>query len=144
MTLPLHLYLLRSLLRTIRNIDGRLSTLFGKLFPTEYKIRGTCLQRGVCCQNIAIQLSPGFWRRPWIRRWSQRYYEFVYNFTFKHEEPELKVILFRCNYLTENGKCGIYSSRPQICRNYPTPRHFGRPAFLPGCGYHAVKTGDPS
>ena len=133
------LALLRGLLRLIRNIDGRLSGIASKLFPSEYRIEGTCKKRGVCCHQIAIHLSKEFWKIDQLRRWSQKYYEFVYNFRLIREESDMNVQVFRCNYVKTDGQCGIYSKRPAICRNYPQPRYFGRPTFLPGCGYTAVK-----
>jgi hypothetical protein len=129
------LLFLRWILRAIRDIDGRLSTFAGKLFPTEYEIVGACKKRGVCCHQIAIYLSNGFWKLPLLRRMTRRYYEFVYNFSMIREENDLKVQVFRCNYVQPDGTCGIYHSRPHICRNYPQARYFGKPTFLPGCGY---------
>lgn len=130
---------LRWVLRQIRDIDGCLSTFASKLFPTEYKITGTCKKRGVCCHQIAIHLSDTFWRLHRLRKITRKYYEFVYNFSMIREESDIKVQVFRCNYVRPNGECGIYNSRPYICRNYPQARYFGRPTFLPGCGYSAIK-----
>ncbi|NBV42327.1 hypothetical protein EBR96_06120 [bacterium] len=139
MELPVHLQVLRAVLRFIRDMDGLLSTFFGRLFPREYKITGKCLKRGVCCQQIAIHLSDGFWKSDLLRRWGQWWYEFVYHFEWIRSEPDLKVLVFRCRYLKTDGQCGIYKRRPYICRNYPQPRYFGRPEFLPGCGYQAER-----
>ncbi len=129
-------------LRQLRDLDGQLSTFASKLFPTEYQIQGTCKKRGVCCHNIAIHLSKGFWRLPTLRKLSRSYYELVYNFSLVQEESDRQIQVFRCNYVQPNGQCGIYARRPYICRNYPQARYFGRPTFLPGCGYTAVKTRD--
>ena len=134
--------LLRWILRQFRDLDGYLSTFASKLFPTEYQIQGTCKKRGVCCHQIAIHLSKGFWRVPTLRKLSRNYYELVYNFSLVKEESDIQVQVFRCNYIQPDGQSGIYTRRPHICRNYPQARYFGRPTFLPGCGYSTVRTKD--
>ncbi|MBT5855515.1 hypothetical protein HOH87_02650 [bacterium] len=131
------LWPLRTGLRFIRDIDGLFSYFSFKLFPKTYVIEGACQKRGICCQNIAICLSPSFWKHSWLKRLAQRYYTFVYNFQHIEDLEEHKVIKFKCNYLKE-GKCSIYRRRPFICRQYPALQYFQKPEILPGCGYRIV------
>lgn len=126
--------LLRTIFRLIRDLDGLFSFLTGKLFKSKYEITGGCNKRGVCCQNIAIYLSDEFWKYEYLKKLAINWYVFVYNFEYKAEEPDLKVVVFKCNYLKDN-QCSIYWKRPFICRNFPEVRFFDRPTFLPGCGY---------
>ena len=123
---------LRTLLRFIRDLDGFFLYLTKPLYPKRYHISGACKQRGICCQNIAIGLSPKLNR---VKKWIIRYYEFVYNFAFITALPKENVLLFRCKYL-KNKKCQIHWKRPYICRHYPNGRLFSPPSIMPGCGYH--------
>jgi Fe-S-cluster containining protein len=41
--------------------------------------------------------------------------------------------LFTCKHLQDNGDCGIYESRPNMCRDYP----HGKPCEYPGCTWSA-------
>ncbi len=129
------LYSLRTLLRLLRDIDGLLTYLASKPFKKRYQIQGACKKRGVCCKNIAIYLSDGFWNYPLLNAIARNWYTFVYNFELKGFEPDHRVILFKCNYLKADGTCGIYKKRPFICRNFPAVRFFQKPTLLPGCGY---------
>lgn len=132
-------FIIRFFLRLLRDIDGFFSTVTAGLFKKNYKIAGACKKRGVCCQNIAIYLSDGFWKYPLLKMLAISWYQFVYNFSYKGFEPNHKVIVFSCNYLKNNGTCGIYKTRPFICRNYPVVRFFEKPELLPGCGYKIQK-----
>ncbi|RAP32880.1 hypothetical protein DID77_03955 [Candidatus Marinamargulisbacteria bacterium SCGC AG-439-L15] len=128
------LWPIRTLLRLIRDIDGWLSYFMSRFFTSQYKLEGTCLKRGVCCQNIAIYLHSRFWSYQILKKMVILWYQFVYSFTYKSEDPSSQIILFSCQYL-KNNRCQIHWRRPVICRRYPQPRHFGRPILLPGCGY---------
>ena len=142
--LKLPFYFLRSILRALRDLDGMFIFLSHKLIyqaklAPKYKIGGQCKRRGICCNKIAVLLAPKYAHWHWLKKCTILYYEFVYNFKFRFFEPEHSVLVFKCHYLKNNGQCGIYKRRPYICRNYPNPRLFEKPEFLPGCGYFRVK-----
>lgn len=122
---------LRTCLRFVRDLDGLFTWLTQRLSKQHYRVEGSCKKRGICCQNIAIGLSPKL--RP-LKSWVIGYYEFVYNFIFITELPREQVLLFRCRYL-KNNQCSIHWKRPYICRHYPNGRFFRPPGILPGCGY---------
>ncbi len=126
---------LRWLLILIRDADGGLTWLSTFFLPTQYQKAGTCKRRGVCCKNIAVHLSPSFWRYPVLRRLAICWYEFVYGFFYMGELEADRMIMFSCSYLDSDNRCRIYWRRPYICRRYPQPRFFGQPTVLPGCGY---------
>jgi Fe-S-cluster containining protein len=133
------LILFRTFLRLIRDIDGLFSKYSTKLIKKQYRIVGSCKQDGQCCKKIAIYLSDGFWHYKKLKNLAVKWYTFVYNFTFISENPDLKIILFSCNYLKKN-KCQIHYRRPFICRKYPEGRYFEQPCFLPDCGFSAEIT----
>lgn len=130
--------MLRICLRVIADADGYLSWGASKIFRSEYKVIGTCQRRGVCCRNLAVHLSPSFWRWPVLRVMIIAWYKQVYNFRAIREDESSRVVVFSCAYL-KGDDCSIYKWRPVMCRRYPQPRYFGRPTFLPGCGYQGVK-----
>lgn len=132
---------LRFFLRLIRDIDGFLTWITRLPFPSAYEIKGECQKRGVCCRHIAVGFAKRTWQYPSIRRLAIWWYEFVYNFVLIGEDSKNMVLIFRCNYL-KNNQCSIYRRRPYICRHYPRTDFFHKPAFLPGCGYYAVKKGE--
>ncbi len=128
----------RILLRIPADIDGYLSWAASRIFHSEYRVIGTCQRRGVCCRNLAVRLSPSFWRWPLLRRLLIVWYRGVYRFAATREDPTSQVVVFACGYL-QGDRCSIYRWRPVMCRRYPQPRYFGKPTFLPGCGYQATK-----
>lgn len=130
---------LRVVLRSWADLDGYLVARVSRVLPSEYVVTGQCLQRGVCCRHIAIRLSGGFWRWPWLRAVVVGWYRYVYAFRPMGVSPEERVVVFACGYLQDN-RCCIHRWRPMICRRYPQVRHFGKPTFLPGCGYVARRT----
>ena len=130
--------MLRMLLRIPADIDGYLSWAASKILRSEYQVTGSCQRRGVCCRNLAVHLSPAFWRWPFLRQLFKIWYRAVYRFREKQEDTEAQVVVFSCDYL-RGDSCSIYRWRPVMCRRYPQPRYFGKPTFLPGCGYQATR-----
>lgn len=129
--------LLRFLLRLIRDIDGLFTYLTTFFLKSRYTFTGQCKKRGVCCKNIAIYLSQGFWDSVLLTKLAIWWYTFVYSFELISTEPSHRILVFRCNYL-KNNSCSIYRRRPFICRNYPMARYFSKPNILPGCGYNII------
>ena len=102
----------------------------------DVRIEGACKQTGKCCQNL-ILVDNG---RP--IRTQQDFDALVqrvaYNAMFVPREKTVAdgFLRFSCRNLTAEHRCGIYESRPEICRRYPEPEmmNFGG-GLLPGCGY---------
>lgn len=132
---------IRALLRLILDVDDVLTLWISKLFKTEYVMVGSCKQRGVCCENIGVGLTPSLWRFERVRQLISRWYCFVYNFSEVGRNPDQRTLIFRCHYLKDR-LCSVYKTRPFFCRNYPRPRFFGKPTVLPGCGYSYRKRMD--
>ena len=54
-----------------------------------------------------------------------------------NEEVQYAMVPQRCQHLTPEGRCGIYASRPEVCRTFPTgPEDL---LGLPNCGYQFVE-----
>lgn len=123
-------------------IDGLLSRVcrgvIHKIAPPKYPVMGSCKERGVCCRNIAVYLSSGFWKFPVLRNIAIAWYQHLYNFSYKGADAEAQVVVFECKYLKKN-MCSIHWRRPFICRNYPQPDLFKKRTFIPGCGYFIRK-----
>ena len=116
---------------------------FGRvLLRTEYRLTGTCRQRGACCQHILIEWSPVLERHRWLGHlmiWKHtRLYSFYdKGFTWEVQEG-LHFRVLGCRALREDGRCGEYRLRPLFCRTYPQVPLIGRPHILRGCGYRGV------
>lgn len=109
------------------------------------RIEGACKMRGNCCRNL-ILVDGG---RPLaslrrFRRLARREAKFEM-FVPHDKEFEDGLLRFSCRNLGGDGRCQIYSDRPDFCREYPIPEmiEFGG-ALLPGCGYRVVKSDSPA
>lgn len=138
MLFQLFFYPIRTVFRALRDIHDWITYLAMIPFPREYQRFGSCKGRGVCCKSIGVYLSAGFWKRPVLKKLAVFWYTLIYHFEYVSEDADLKVISFSCRYL-KGTSCSIHWRRPMICRVYPAPRFFGKPAVLPGCGYRFKK-----
>jgi hypothetical protein len=98
-----------------------------------YEIKGSCDQRGVCCQHI-IGDPPRFVKKTWLLRLYAGFHAMWHRFHVVGRGPNDELI-FACGHLQTDGRCGIYRYRPRLCRDYPLRPFFGIPKVLPGCGY---------
>ncbi len=104
------------------------------------RFEGACKMRGACCQNLIlvdrgrpIVTIKGFERLVRRKPFHQMF--------VPREEPDTEGILrFSCRNLTTEHRCGIYETRPDMCRTYPEPRMIELGGeLLPGCGFTVVK-----
>ena len=129
---------LRLVIRLIYDLDIFLTDQTRRVFKTQYVISGACKKRGVCCQHIAVELSPIFWRHQWLISLIARWYRFLFRFRLKGVIESDKVAVFSCDYLKDN-QCSIHRFRPMFCRRYPMPSFFTKPSVMSGCGYQIHK-----
>lgn len=108
--------------------------LMMKLFPSNILIRGKCLKCGQCCEEIIVV------HKGKVIETEKQFSRIVYTDPFyrllicKGHDSEGN-LRFYCRYVQE-GKCLIYSERPQICRNYPSPIMFSYGGTLQqDCGF---------
>ncbi|MFC1595780.1 YkgJ family cysteine cluster protein [Candidatus Margulisiibacteriota bacterium] len=106
------------------------------LFKTRYKLCGSCVQCGKCCEVLGILDTELKKRNKYLTKLVIAFYENVYNLKLLgFNEPE-SILLFTCKKLNrKEGKCGDYFNRPALCRNYPFVRYFEKPDIFPQCGY---------
>lgn len=70
-----------------------------------------CLRcRGACCAELHVPIHGVVGKDPDGRRWLEMFGKTV---------DEHVVVECRCKHLTLEGRCGIYSTRPQVCVTYP-------------------------
>lgn len=114
--------------------------LVRRICPPRYEVVGACQRRGACCTQIVAHIPRRLAARPWLLRAFVAMHRWVHNFHVVGRGPNEEVI-FRCHYLTDGGKCGIYRFRPRLCRTYPLLPFFKPPQVLPGCGYRIKRRG---
>jgi uncharacterized protein len=117
-------------------------SLFKRRVPN-FNIEGACKMTGNCCRNLILvdRGRPVRTRKRFdslVRR--QPYHEMF----VPREEPDIDGRLrFSCRNLTNDHRCGIYDTRPDICRSYPEPRMIELGGdLLPGCGFTVVPEKD--
>ena len=118
------------------------SKLYFRLFrknKVRRRIEGSCKMRGNCCQNLILFKSGApVSSEQTFKRLSAIYPEYAM-FNPTGEETEEGYLRYSCTNLGADRKCGIYETRPEMCRNYPDPRmaEYGC-GVLPGCGFKIV------
>ena len=60
-------------------------------------------------------------------------YKFTVDILKKLNKPKEKVTFFHCKYVTEDNKCSIHKTRPDLCRVYPVV--YKDMFYFDGCGY---------
>ena len=118
-------------------LDNFIVNSLKRLFPTRYKIVGSCKTCGNCCQVIRLHISPNFLGSKLITDLVVRWISWIFNFYLIEIDYKYQALVFGCYDLGEDGKCKVYRWRPGICRNYPLLDYFKEPVFLPGCGFKA-------
>ncbi len=129
---------------TIQKFLKKWPDWFRSLLPDRYKrelVRtGSCVRCGSCCRDINLRYQS---------RWIKDEVEFI---DMKGDDQEyLRFqssgkdhyghLIFQCRYLLENGSCGDYQNRPDICRSYPTKSLMLSGGTLPpSCGYQISLT----
>ncbi len=94
--------------------------------PTRDELkRGECLCdhcSAKCCRYFALPIeTPTNWDDYDSIRWYLAHGKtLVYTETKKGKTVWYLVVMSDCNYLTKDGRCGIYYNRPKICKDYST------------------------
>ncbi len=101
----------------------------------KHGIRGKCLMCGQCCRQIYLEMSPSQTKSPLFTKLALMWIQWLFNFRYLRTDIEAMSLVFECKSLLPDGKCGDYTWRPGICRNFPLLHYFKEPVFLPGCGY---------
>lgn len=85
----------------------------------------TCSDPGSCCRGFRLHNKGDehtFWndaqRDEWLKQFDLPFIA-IETFAFKtDEDKDYYAYKFGCSALTNMGRCGIYETRPDICRNY--------------------------
>ncbi len=99
-----------------------------------YKIEGKCLKCGECCRQIRSRGLKNNTELKFMQFILPHYKRFF--ITGKDEEDNL---ILSCKFLTDDGKCSVYNSRPQVCRNYPAKHIPYNAEMIEGCGFKVIK-----
>jgi Fe-S-cluster containining protein len=111
-------------------------TLVRQVIRPRFVLLGECHKRGVCCRQI-IGDPPRLVRETRLVQLFVGYHRVMHNFAAIGKGPDGEII-FACNHLDAEGRCGIYALRPFLCRNYPVLPFYAAPQLLPGCGFRAA------
>lgn len=118
-------------------LDNYLTNLFKKPFGSKWKRTGQCRQCGNCCREIYLTMTPAQIKSRLFTNLSIRWITWLFDFILLRIDYENDSLVFTCRHLTAKGKCGNYTWRPNVCRNYPLVDYFEEPKFLPECGFSA-------
>lgn len=119
-------------------LDNVLTNLPKKfIFKSRYRREGKCKQCGVCCKEIYLKITPAQIRSRFFTRLAVWWIEWLFEFNLLRIDRERLYLIFNCKNQKEDGHCGNYFWRPNICRNFPLVDYFDEPVFLPGCGFNA-------
>ena len=73
---------------------------------------------GKCCRYFSLPIdAPSAWDDYDAIRW---YLAHGQTMVYVHEETWYLLVMSKCRYLLDDNRCGIYSDRPKICREYST------------------------
>ena len=73
---------------------------------------------GKCCRYFSLPIdNPESWDDFDSIRW---YLAHGQTLVYVDKEQWYLLVMSRCNYLTQDNRCGIYFNRPKICREYKT------------------------
>ncbi len=128
----------------LKNLWTRLTEtdLYFSLFKkkkNKLRIEGSCRQTGNCCRNlILVDRGKPVTSQAAFEKLKKKFpvYEMFQPNGSQTEEGYLR---YTCTNLRADNKCGIYESRPALCRRYPHSEmvQLGG-GLLPGCGYRIV------
>lgn len=106
-------------------------------FKPEYVRKGHCQSTGQCCRAIGIEIPVWWWNRPKLVAFIKKWHHLRYNFTFLGRHKSL--LVYSCNYLTDDNKCSIHKFKPKLCRDFPKASLKGFPKLHKGCGFYFEK-----
>ena len=139
------IYVMRKIIYGIACIDYGFKKLTRLFIRTRYVRVGACNQCGKCCESIGFEVDRGWLKFEWLIQMMIRWGDKIHNMSFKQidSQGEHPLMLFKCNYLGEDGLCQNYENRPLFCRTYPQVFHyFLQPSFYPDCSYRSILRSD--
>ncbi len=107
------------------------------LFKSKYILTGKCKRCGQCCKKILLSITPKQLNSRLFSTIAIKWIEWIFGFELLYIDREDLYLAFKCNYHNDDGTCGNYFWRANVCRNFPLIGYFKKPVFLPNCGYSA-------
>lgn len=111
-------------------LDNRFS---GLMMQREYIRVGQCAMTGQCCKAIGIEFPNSWLSHPRRLQWLSRWHALRFNFEKVGIHDNL--LIYQCNYLRADNRCGIQRFKPKLCRDFPTHPWSGKIGLHKGCGY---------
>ena len=106
---------------------------------TEYVRKGSCQMTGQCCRAIGMQFPAAWHKRTRMLNLIKKWHYLRYNFTYIGTHNNM--LVYECNYLTHDNKCGIQRFKPALCRDFPKTPLFGVTKLHKGCGFYFARRG---
>ncbi|UCD81098.1 MAG: YkgJ family cysteine cluster protein [Desulfobacterales bacterium] len=105
-----------------------------------FRLAGSCLHCGKCCETPMIRIFPLFFYLKSVRWAVITWQRHINGFVFLWASRRDKCLVFRCTHWDPVTRlCDAYSSRPGMCRDYPRNQlDSPTPVFFAGCGFRAV------
>ena len=100
----------------------------------KYRVEGECLKCGKCCKEIRAYGMKNEKDLIIMQFFIPHYRRF-----FISKIDEKGDVVLSCKHLTENGLCGVYNKRPNVCKNYPAKTINFNGEMIEGCGYKVIK-----
>lgn len=105
-----------------------------------FDLTGSCEGCGQCCETPSLTVPPIMLKNPPVLElflWWQRA---VNGFEFLRADYKRSELIFSCTHYDKNSKrCDSYTTRPGMCRDYPTNlRYAERPKLFDDCTYVLV------
>jgi Fe-S-cluster containining protein len=100
-----------------------------------YKRTGSCGQCGSCCKDIhLVHEERCIDSKELFDALKQKHTEYEY---FEPVDQDDQGLIFQCTHLQPDNSCGIYETRPLLCRQYPNEKILMVGGHLAKrCGYH--------
>ncbi len=129
-------FILHSFLRAFAVMEVSALKLVQRILPPRYPVVGECIKCGRCCKEIVFH-APKWIQKSRTMELFLAYHRAIHNFKVVGRGNQGEVI-FSCNYLKSDNRCGIHTWRPFLCRNFPLQPWFEPPKILPYCSYQVA------
>lgn len=108
------------------------------LFAPYPKVKGECHSCGECCRKVTL-VHGGVEITTWEEFQKLRKIEKYYSMFTPNSCSDRAHLTFSCKHLQNDNLCGIHSTRPKLCRDYPSKAMALRGGeLLQKCGYRFV------
>jgi len=123
-------YILEGVFGFFETLSYKIITLFKK---TEFVRQGQCQMTGQCCNAIGMEFPKSWQRYPRIINVIKKWHYLRYNFKFHGIQGNM--LVYECQYLTKDNRCGIQKFKPKLCRDFPKIPYWGYTKLHKGCGF---------